>query len=413
MKRRQFIGMLLGTSLLAGGPVSLIRAAVRPGKVPKRLIVVFLRGGVDGLSIVVPYGDPEYVRGRPNIALAHPSQEGGVTDLNGQFGIHPALGGLLPFWNDKTLAFVHACGSPDSTRSHFDAQDFMETGIPGNKNVHDGWMNRLIGVMPDPTTPIKAINAGATLPRIFQGPKPVANVALGPGSARHTYIDRPGVLELFSALYAGDTALAKAYREGYSAHRQIQLDLDKDLEAPDNGAFEPKGFAGQAHQLGRLIDTDPEIRLAFLSVGGWDTHVNQGASTGQLANNLTSLGEGLVQLCKGLGHSYQNTVTIVLSEFGRTVHENGSHGTDHGHGNVMWLLGGPLKGGKILCKWPGLQPQNLFEARDLAVTTDFRAVIAGVLQQHIGLEISAIQKVFPGFRTDGSLEPLIRTQAES
>lgn len=407
MKRRQFIQSALSASLLAGLPVTLVRSAPAPGQPPARLIVLLLRGGIDGLNVVVPYTEADYHAGRPTIGLAAPAEQG-VRDLDGRFGLHPALSSLMPLWQKKQLAFVHACGSPDPTRSHFDAQDYLESGAPGNKSVTDGWMNRLMARLPEPDNPIKAVNVGVTLPRILQGARPVATVGLTPASAKPTTIDLPGVLETFAGLYAEDAALKKAYDEGVSSHRRIKADLDQEMLAADKDAVAPAGFAGQAHELGRLIDTDSQIRLAFLSVGGWDTHVGQGAGTGQLANKLTALGNGLVQLTEGLKASHAHTVILLLSEFGRTARENGNGGTDHGHGNVAWLLGGPVNGGRVLGQWPGLAPGQLHEGRDLAVTTDFRTVVSAVLQQHLGLAPAALKPIFPGFEPGGSLPRLIR-----
>ena len=407
MKRRRFIQSALGASFLAGLPVTLVRSAVTQGHPPSRLIVLLLRGGIDGLNVVVPYQESDYHAGRPTIGLAPPEEEG-VLDLDGRFGLHPALDMLMPFWQQKKLAFVHACGSPDPTRSHFDAQDYIESGVPGDKTITDGWMNRLVGQLPEPESPIKAVNVGVTLPRILQGAKSVATVGLTPANIKPTNIDLPGVLEFFAGLYDEDAALKKAYDEGVSSHRRVRADLDKEMQAADKDAVAPAGFAGQAHELGRLIDTDSQIRLAFLSVGGWDTHVNQGAETGQLANKLEALGKGLVQLTEGLRESFSHTVIIMLSEFGRTARENGNGGTDHGHGNVVWLLGGAVNGGRVLGQWPGLVPGQLYEGRDLAVTTDFRGVASAVLQQHLKLAPEALKTIFPGFENSDSLPRLIR-----
>ena len=407
MKRRRFIQSALGASFLAGLPVTLVRSAVTTGHPPSRLIVLLLRGGIDGLNVVVPYQESDYHAGRPTIGLAPPEEEG-VLDLDGRFGLHPALDMLMPFWQQKKLAFVHACGSHDPTRSHFDAQDYIESGVPGDKTITDGWMNRLVGQLPEPESPIKAVNVGVTLPRILQGAKSVATVGLTPANIKPTNIDLPGVLEFFAGLYDEDAALKKAYDEGVSSHRRVRADLDKEMLAADKDAVAPAGFAGQAHELGRLIDTDSQIRLAFLSVGGWDTHVNQGAETGQLANKLEALGKGLVQLTEGLRESFSHTVIIMLSEFGRTARENGNGGTDHGHGNVVWLLGGAVNGGRVLGQWPGLAPAQLYEGRDLAVTTDFRGVASAVLQQHLKLAPEALKTIFPGFENSDSLPRLIR-----
>lgn len=395
MRRREFLAGLVGGAAALALPVAWVRAAVPPGAEPRRLVVIFLRGAIDGLNVVVPYRDPAYYRGRPTLAIPAPGREGGAFDLDGRFGLHPALEAVLPFWKDKTLAFVHASGSPDPTRSHFDAQDYMEGGEPGNKKTQDGWMNRLIGALPDRISPVKAVNADIALPRILRGGRPVATVALGSATPKAAGGDSGQ--DVFERLYAGDAALAQAYREGAAARRRIQEDFAKEMAAADGGAVPARNFAGSALELGRLIHADPEIRLAFLSVGGWDTHVNQGGVAGPMAKKLGALGEGLARLVEGLGNSYPQTVVALMSEFGRTVRENGSQGTDHGHGNVMWLLGGRVDGGKVWGRWPGLDDEDLYEARDLAVTTDFRAVLDAVLRQHLGLAPAQLATVFPGF----------------
>lgn len=409
MERREFLSCLIGGALAGALPVGLVRAAPPSGSEPPRVVVIFLRGGIDGLSVVVPYHDQDYYQARPSIALPQPGKEGGVFDLDGRFGLHPALSALMPMWRDKSLAFVHASGSPHPTRSHFEAQDYMEAGLPGSQTVRDGWLNRLVGLLPDRASPVKAVNADPILPRILQGRQPaVATVTLGPGVARTAAVDQAPVHDAFEKLYAGDPALSQAYREGVAAHRRLRDDFAKEMAEADRSAVAPHGFAGNALQLGRLVHADPEIRLAFLSVGGWDTHVSQGAVTGQLAKKLKALGDGLEQLAQGLGSSFGRTVVVLVSEFGRTVRENGSGGTDHGHGNVLWLLGGPVNGGKVLGTWPGLDVEDQFEARDLAVTTDFRTVLAGVLRSHLGLGPAQLAAVFPQFTPAGGFPGLLR-----
>ncbi len=361
---------------------------------PKRLIAIFLRGAVDGLNVVVPYGDSAYYDARPLIAIAPPNQASGALDLDGHFGLHPALAPLMPLWQQGSLAFVHASGSQDKTRSHFDAQDYMESGTPGIKTTQDGWMNRLLAVLPTPT-PVKAVNLGEATPRILSGKMSVANLPLGRGAARPLPVDRPQIGSAFDQLYSGNDSLSKAYQEGRAARGQLLSDLQQEMMNANNGAPPPGGFAGDAQQLARVMVKDPQVQLAFLALGGWDTHVNEGGSNGQLARNLKSLGDGLSALAQGLGPVYSDTAIIVMSEFGRTVHENGNGGTDHGHGNAMWLLGGGIKGGKIYGEWPGLSKDQLFEGRDLAITTDFRDVISTVLANHLQLDDGKINTVFP------------------
>jgi uncharacterized protein (DUF1501 family) len=400
MNRRQFIiqsSLCSASSLISIGThgwASRSIAAVNPN--PHRLIVVFLRGAVDGLSVIVPYREPTYYTDRPSIAIPQPGQPNGALDLDGQFGLHPALAPLLPLWQQKSLAFVHACGSNDETRSHFDAQDYLESGTPGVKSTRDGWMNRLLGIVSD-QNPIQAISVGATTPRILQGKVAVANLASGRGGNNRMQIDKPQIASAFDRLYGNNDALSRTYREGRLARTELLKDLEAEMKMANNGAPLPNGFPSDAQKLARLMARDPRIQVSFLAVGGWDTHINQGASQGQLARNLGQLGKGLVALQEGLGAAYQNTSIVVMSEFGRTVKENGNRGTDHGHGNVMWLLGGGIRGGKVYGKWAGLAPEQRYQGRDLAITTDFRDVLGTVLTQKLAIEETKLPLIFPKY----------------
>lgn len=400
MNRRQFLiqSSLFSASSLIGigthGWAARTMAATDPH--PHRLIVVFLRGAIDGLNVVVPYQEPTYYTDRPTISIPPPGQPDGALDLDGQFGLHPALAPLLPFWQQQSLAFVHASGSKDDTRSHFDAQDYLESGTPGVKTTRDGWLNRLLDVMSD-RSPIQAVSVGATTPRILLGKRAVANLASGRGAGNRMQIDRPQIATAFDRLYSSNDALGRAYREGRVARTELLKDLAAETKIANNGATLPNGFPGDAQRLARLMARDPRIRVSFLAVGGWDTHINQGASQGQLARNLEQLSKGLIALQTGLGTAYQQTTIVVMSEFGRTVRENGNGGTDHGHGNVMWLLGGGIRGGKVYGKWAGLEPAQRYQGRDLAVTTDFRDVLGTVLTRRLAMDESKLQQVFPRY----------------
>lgn len=380
---------------------------------PRRLVVVFLRGAVDGLSVVVPYGDAAYYQARGSIALARPGLEGGVLDLDGHFGLHPALAALLPLWQAGKLGFVQASGSPDVTRSHFDAQDYMESATPGRKSTPDGWLNRTLGALPElaRATPARAVSIGAVLPRIYAGRNPVANIASGAAATRPTVLDRPAVKTAFDKLYADDDKTARAYHASQQAHQDVMTALDsgnadngmsREMMAANNGAPLPNGFPDDAARLARLMRNDARVQMAFLALGGWDTHANQGAARGQLANRLAPLGQGLATLADGLGPVFKDTVVVVMSEFGRTVRQNGNGGTDHGHGNVMWVLGGQVAGGKVHGAWPGLDSSALYEGRDLAITTDFRQVLAGVLERHMMLTDTQLSDVLPQFSGSAS-----------
>ncbi|MEA5596312.1 DUF1501 domain-containing protein [Rivularia sp. UHCC 0363] len=403
MKRRKFIqqaGISASSLIAAIATNALVSRSIAANPNSKRLIVIFLRGAVDGLNVVVPYTETAYYQARQRIAIPQPDKPGGVLDLDGKFGLHPSLTALMPLWKQKNLAFVHACGSPESTRSHFDAQEYMETGTPG-KNTKDGWMNRLLTLMTVENNPIQAVNVGYDIPRILAGNAPVATIPTGSITQRLP-IDNPQLATAFDKLYSGNDALSKTYREARQA-RAALMESDVEMQMANNGAPLPKGFAKDAQRLARLMVRDSRIELAFLALGGWDTHINQGNSKGQLAQRLQGLGDGLAILQKELGEVYKNTNIIVISEFGRTVKENGNGGTDHGHGNVMWLLGGNIRGGQVYGTFPGLSNNQLHEGRDLVVTTDFRDVIATVLQRHMNLEQAKISQIFPNYTQNQQL----------
>jgi uncharacterized protein (DUF1501 family) len=392
VRRRDF---LKGTTaaVLSLGPDTWAAAADGGSQ---RLIVILLRGAVDGLNVVIPYTEDAYYRERSSIAIAPPGKPDGALALDGYFALHPALASLMPLWADRSLAFVHAAGSPDPTRSHFDAQLYLENGTPGQSNTRDGWMNRLLLALPGPHGATDAIGVGSTVPRIFAGKAAVATLPLGPKGAQPLPIDRPDVGAAFDRLYSRDDELGAAYRESRASRAQLAAALTREQQIADNGAPPPTGFPGQAARLALLIRHGAGIRLAAIGLGGWDTHVSQGNHKGQLAEHLRPLGEGLAALARGSGEAWRSTVVVVLSEFGRTVRENGNGGTDHGHGNVIWMLGGAINGGRIYSDWPGLAPAQLYQRRDLAVTTDFRTVLAAILERHMRLTDRQLEAVLPG-----------------
>ena len=393
MQRRDFLAMAGGAALAAGlGPMG----AARADEAPKRLVVVMLRGAVDGLNVVVPHGESAYYAARPTIAIQKPGADNGALALDGHFGLHPALAPLMPLWEAKQLAFIHAAGSPDPSRSHFDAQLFIENGTPGRSTTPDGWMNRLLAALPGPRSPTEALAVGPVLPYILRGGVPVANLPLGAKPGQPMAIDRPEIASAFDKLYDGNDPQSEAYRQGRAARTQLVADMSsEEQKMADNGAPPAEGYPAIARRLAQLVTQDRHMRLVFAGVGGWDTHARQGAHQGQLANRLTALGGGLAQLAAGLGSAWNDTVVVVISEFGRTVHENGNGGTDHGHGNVIWVMGGPVRGGKIYGDWPGLADAQLYQGRDLAVTTDFRHPLAAVVERHLRLDDAALAKIFP------------------
>jgi len=412
MQRRDFLRHASQATQVALGCFALpgTRAAwavpapqAKPGK---RLVVVLLRGAIDGLHVVVPFSEPAYALARPTLALGRPGSEGGVLDLDGRFGLHPALSSLMPLWQGGRLGFVHASGSPQSTRSHFEAQDDIESGRPGHATGADGWLNRLLGLLPAASTQataVRAVGVGPTLPRILAGRQAVATLPSGAAAGKPTVLDRPQVADAFAQMYAGDDALSRAFRQSQASRRELMASmdaaaLDAEMQAASHGAPLPAGFPDDAVRLAQLMRQDPGIQLAFMALGGWDTHAGQGAATGQLANRLSPLGLGLAAFAQRLGPVLEDTVVVVMSEFGRTVRQNGNGGTDHGHGNAMWLLGGPVAGGRVHGRWPGLADGALHEGRDLAITTDFRQVLSDIASQHLGLPDARLSELFPGWR---------------
>jgi uncharacterized protein (DUF1501 family) len=407
MQRRTFLdSMALGAGLLLPlGRAAWAVSAAAPTQ--KKLIVVMLRGAVDGLNVVAPVADENYLRLRPTIGLALPGMEGGALDLDGYFGLHPALADLQVLWTEKKLAFVHASGSPDSTRSHFDAQDYMESATPGRKNTADGWMNRLLAALPGVATPSRALSIGPVMPRILSGPSAAMNLPNGAAATRANILDKKEVGAAFDQLYGSHQRFGRAYQDGKQAHQDVMAAaaaaLEHDNANPaDRGAPLPNGFPDDAARLATLMRNDPNIQVAFIGLGGWDTHAGQGAARGQLANRLAPLGQGLALLARRLGPMFDDTTIVVMSEFGRTARENGNGGTDHGHGNVMWVLGGAVNGGHVHGDWQGVGDAALNEGRDLPVTTDFRLVLAQIAERHMGLGERQLQKIFPNLPQRGA-----------
>jgi uncharacterized protein (DUF1501 family) len=395
MKRRDLFGLAGGAALAPMlGPIWTARA----DEAPQRLVVVMLRGAVDGLNVVVPYDDQAYYDSRPTIAIQKPGADNGALRLDGRFALHPALSSLMPLWDAKKLAFIHAAGSPDPNRSHFDAQQYIENGTPGRASTADGWMNRTLAALPGTRGPTDALSVGPVLPFIMHGPVAVANLPLGPNAAQPMAIDQPQIASAFDKLYSGDDKQSVAYRQGREARTELVADMagDEEQKMANNGAPPANTYPAIANRLAGLMTKNQHLQLAFAALGGWDTHVNQGAHDGQLAGRLRPLGEGLVALASGLGSAWDDTVVVVISEFGRTVHENGNRGTDHGHGNVIWIAGGRVNGGKVYGDWPGLATAQLYQGRDLAVTTDYRHVLAMILDRHMRLPAVAMTKIFPG-----------------
>ncbi len=361
----------------------------------KVLVAIFQRGAVDGLNMVVPYGERDYYASRPTIAIPRPGAgELAALDLDGFFAFHPRLAPLQKLYARRELAIVHACGSPDSTRSHFDAQDYMESATPGMKATTDGWLNRYLQAKhAEEHSNFRAVSLTAQMPRSLQGHAPaLAMNQIGQFGIRGDSM----VSSSFESEYAAaaDNLLGGTGREAFDAMKTLKAVSPQQYQ-PANGADYPRSPFGQAMlQIGQLIKSDLGLEIAFTELGGWDNHVNEGASTGQLATRLDDFGRGLAALVTDLGDRMDDVVVLTMSEFGRAVAENGSRGTDHGHGNAMMAMGGTVKGGKVYGKWPGLGVDQRYDRRDLAVTTDFRDVFAEVVVRHLG--VTDPTPIFPG-----------------
>ena len=357
----------------------------------KRLVVIFQRGAADGLNIAVPHGEAAYYQMRPTINIPRDT----VVDLDGFFGLHPSMAAFKPLWDQKHLAIVHAAGSPDTTRSHFDAQDYMESGTPGYKGTEDGWLNRAIRDKAAQDSPFRAVALGPSLPRILLGSEPavaINNIAqFGVGGNNP---NTAPIASTFESMYeqSVDSVLHGTGRETFDAVKMLKS-ADPGKYTPAPGADYPRGRFGDAlRQTAQLLKANLGVEVAFTDIGGWDHHVNE---TPQLTNVLRDFAQSIAAFWTDLGDLGESTVVVTMSEFGRTARENGNRGTDHGHANVMFVLGGPVRGGKVYGAWPGLAPDQLYEGRDLALTTDFRRVIGEAVYRHVGNR--SLDTVFPNF----------------
>lgn len=371
----------------------------------KVLVAIFMRGAVDGLNVVVPYGEKDYYRMRPTIAIPAPGKasdsSAAAIDLDGFFGFHPRLDALKPLFDRGQLAVIDAAGSPSHSRSHFEAQDFMETATPDVPATRDGWLNRYLRFTPDAdATPFRAVAASPRMPLTLEG----RAHALAINNIRDFKLrlnpSRPamaGVESAFQALYASasNPLLSHTATETFSAVNTIER-IGTQRYLPENGATYPAGpFGRHMQEVAHLIKANLGLEIAFVDVGGWDNHVNEGGATGQLAGRLKEFGDSLAAFHQDMGDRMADIVVLTMSEFGRTARENGNGGTDHGHANVMLVMGGPVKGGKVYGKWPGLKRHQLNEDRDLALTTDFRDIFAEAVTLHLGTPSPG--SIFPGF----------------
>lgn len=398
-------------------PTFLTRTLAQTGKTGRRriLITIFQRGAMDGLNAVVPHGEQAYYDLRPSIAVQRPKTGEATTaiDLDGFFGLNPGLASFKPIYDSGQLAIIHAVGSPDNTRSHFDAQDYMEAGTPGVKSTTDGWLNRYLQAKPDPkASPFRAVAMGANLPRTMQGK--AGTIAM---NSINEFAIRAGGGEMgqamqggFEAMYAQtvNDALRGTGKETFEAVRMLkQVNPAQYKPAPD--VVYPRGqFGDRLRQVAQLVKSDIGLEVAFTDIGGWDTHANEGGGQGQLANRLTEFAGGISALYADLKAQADEVIILTMTEFGRTAKENGNRGTDHGHASAMFVLGGAVKGGKVYGKWPGLKTNDLYEGRDLAVTTDFRDVFAELAKNHLGA--TNLNTIFPGFQANpANFKGLVRT----
>jgi len=396
-----------GLALVAGGFIPRVFVRMASAETPassRFLVAIFLRGAVDGLNVVVPWGEAAYYSARPTIAVPRPggSREGAALDLDGFFGLHPSLSPLHDLYRNGAAAFVHAAGSPDPTRSHFDAQDFMETGTPGARATRDGFLARALAAAPRRgDSPVRAASLTRAMPRILAG----ADGAVAVDRLERFGLRGSGDAQALEAMYGESDPgpLRAAARESFEALRVLDSAAPSRL-SPQNGAQYPNGDLGRSlKQIAQLIRAGVGLEVAFTDAGGWDTHAGQGASSGQLANRLRDLALAISAFTRDLGSRMSDVTLVTMSEFGRTAAENGNRGTDHGHGNAMILVGGGVRGGRVYGRWPGLSRDRLYEERDLAVTTDFRDVFSEVLTARMGLSRDSVSAVFPGYTPKGTL----------
>jgi uncharacterized protein (DUF1501 family) len=391
---------LFGTSVI---PAFLTRSVMAEmttaAENKKKLVVLFQRGAADGLNIVVPYKEKNYYAMRPSIAI----QQKDVLDLDGFFGLHPSMAAFKPLYDQGHLAIIHAAGSPDTTRSHFDAQDYMESGTPGLKATQDGWLNRalqaepIVGIGIGKPSAFRAVALGTQVPRTLQGKVPaiainnLADFSVG-GKGPQT----SPISNAFQAMYdeSTDAVLHGTGQETFEAVKMLKA-ADPAHYQPAAGVVYPgTPFGNSLKQIAQLLKANLGVEAAFSDIGGWDTHQNQGNVNGQLANRLKEFSESIGAFWKDMGADAENVTLVTMSEFGRTARQNGTGGTDHGHANVMFVLGGSVKGGQVYGKWPGLANEQLNEGRDLAVTTDFRRVLGEAAYRTLGSRNMEI--IFPG-----------------
>jgi uncharacterized protein (DUF1501 family) len=400
LTRRAFLkagGIALFSIGIGGGPLFLSRAAKAAARLPlfgkrKVLVTIFQRGAMDGIMAVPPFNDPMLSKLRPRLAMtaARSSGDAALIDLDGTYGLHRAFAPLMPLFQEKRLAIVHGVGSPDKTRSHFDAQDYMENGTPGWKGTNSGWLNRAVGLLGHEGTPFRAVSMTAALPRSLYGDEPALAIA----NLDNFGIQLPGAESMaqtagksFEALYE-QTSQELLHGTGHESFEAVKMLSQANVARyqPADGAEYPRSPLGNSlKQIAQLIKADVGLEVAFAETGGWDTHVQQGTTNGTFAQRARDLALSIKAFWTDLGGYQDDVVLMTMTEFGRTVHENGSGGTDHGRASCLFVLGNAVDGGKVHGAIPSLAPEALEDERDLPVTTDFRSVFAEVAGKHLGI----------------------------
>jgi uncharacterized protein (DUF1501 family) len=368
------------------------------------LVCIFLRGGADGVNAVVPVGDRFYYRNRPTLAIREPgSGAGRAVDLDGFFGLHPALSPLKEIWDDGALAAVHAVGSPFNNHSHFDAMDGLERGTPGERRVLSGWLGRhLASVDPTGDSPFRAIGFGDLVQASLRGPIPATALASIADFHLQGFEDQIVRFQrTLSSLYSGSGFLDVQAQQTFGTLDRLAAVNPTQYE-PGNGAEYPDSDFGSAlKQVGQILKADLGLEVACLDVGGWDTHEGEGGADGEMAALMADLAAGLRAFYRDLHDRMGRITVLTMTEFGRRIEENASGGTDHGNASFMFLMGGGIVGRKVYGRWPGLAPEDLSDPGDLAVTTDFRTVLGEVLERR--LANANVEEVFPGFVRSGYL----------
>lgn len=372
------------------------------------LIVIFLRGAADMLNLIVPHREDAYYQLRPSLGIPRPDDgrarvEQRAIDLDGAFGLHPALRPMLPAWQARHLAIIHACGAPDESRSHFKAQELMERGVSDERGPASGWIGRHLATLGTSRSadtanlsPLRAIGLGEIPQRSLSGSAPItafrsiADFRFG-SDARHAHI----LQSALAALYTGEQPLAALGRETLGLLSAFSTHNPSDYPAVSDPPYPQGKFGLGLQQIAMLIKAGLGLEVAAIDLDGWDTHFAQGGAAGQMANLAAELGQGLAALYADLTSHLQHLTVVVMTEFGRRAYENGSLGTDHGHGGAMLVLSGNVLGGKVYADWPGLSPGQLLPPGDLAVTTDYRHVLAEICLKR--LRNPALAQIFPGF----------------